>query len=133
MAEGFAKEESIKRKLGYGIKSAGTNAFDGALASVNSVTAMKKFGIDISEHRSSALTPDMVENADRIYTMTAAQSGILKDYFPENTEKISTLSEKSITDPFGGDEETYSECAKEIKIAVEKLFDKLENDSQNGG
>ena len=118
MAEGF-----FNNIYGSGAKSAGIHAESGAYPSEYSVEAMKKFGIDISGHRASQVTPDDVKNADKIYTMTSGHSVILKEAFPESSDKIEVLG-KGISDPFGADLQTYEKCANEIHAYISKLFDK---------
>ncbi len=128
MAEGFAKEENKKRGTQYTIESAGINAFDKDSPSENAVEAMKNYDIDISKHQAKKIGADDVKTSDLILTMTESQCLLLKQIFPDCSEKIFSLKNNDISDPYGSDAETYRLCAKEIKDAVEAVFEKLEND-----
>lgn len=116
MAEGF-----YNNIYGGGAKSTGIYAESGALPSEYSVEAMRNFGIDISEHKATQVTPEDVKNAEKIYTMTSGHAVILKEAFPEAANKIEVLG-KGISDPFGADLQTYEKCAKEIQAYISKLF-----------
>ena len=54
--------------------SAGTDPADGVDPTV--VEAMREVGIDISDNRPKALTPEMVEQADRVVTMGCGVEGV---------------------------------------------------------
>lgn len=122
MAEGFAKEEFQKRGLDYDAKSAGLSADEGG-ANEKSIRMAAEYGVDISHHRATQLTVEMAREAERIYTMTPAQAYLLQRMLPD--KKILPLTEEGIADPFGGSEEVYRQCAKEIKKAVEALGEEL--------
>lgn len=115
MAEGF-----FNNIYGSGAKSAGIYTEDGAAPSENAVKAMKKYGIDISEHKAKQISPEDIMNADKVYAMTARHAAILKEIFPEKSDSISVLG-NGISDPFGGDEELYLKCAEEIKKCVSEI------------
>ena len=78
----------------YQAESAGLAAFTGDPASEASVRTMAYLGgIDLSSHRSRSLTPGLIDSADWILTMTAAQAQTLRQIFPEATAKIHSLGE----------------------------------------
>jgi len=115
----------------FNIITAGLAAGSGWPASPGAVYAMQLQGLDISGHRSQALNLDMVEKADIILAMTAAQREYLLDKYPDHVFKIDTLAgmagEKGldILDPFGMDAGKYVESAKEIKRLLINIADKL--------
>ena len=115
MAEGF-----YNKLYGGGAKSAGISAIDGYPPSFNAVAAMKTYGIDISQHRSTMLLPDDIKESDQVFAMDESHAVILKKYFPEYSDKIHLLG-KGISDPFGSDLETYLKCADEIYGYISKL------------
>lgn len=115
MAEGF-----FNSIFGSGAKSAGIFADEGAAPSYNAVKAMKRYGIDISGHTSKQITPEDIEDADKVFAMTARHAAMLKEIFPQKADIIYVLG-NGISDPFGGDEEIYLKCAEEIKKCVEKI------------
>ncbi len=127
MAEGFFN--SLPNK-GYWGTSAGIFAQNGQKPSENAVSAMKDMGIDIKSHLSKGLTPEAIERAELILTMTKSHKNALLGIDNSLSGKVMTLSEFSgedgeIPDPFGGDLDTYRSCAKEIKRLVKKAYDKL--------
>ena len=122
LAEGFAKAEFEKLAIEYTAESAGLSADEGG-ANEKSVLAAEEYGIDLSGHRARQLTVEIAENAEEIYTMTPAQAYLLKQLLPH--KKIFPLTDDGISDPFGGSEEVYRRCAREIKTAVERIGEKL--------
>ena len=127
MAEGFFNALPNK---GYWGTSAGIFAQNGEKASENSVLAMKENGVDIKSHYSKMLTPNMINRADLILTMTNSHKNALLSIDGSLSGKVMTFSEFSgeegeIPDPFGGDLDTYRSCAKEIKRLVKKAYDRL--------
>ncbi len=130
MAEGFAKAEFEKSGLDYRAESAGLSADEGG-ANPKSVRAMEAYGIDISAHKARQLTVELAEKAERIYTMTPAQAYLLQQILPKKT--ILPLTADGIADPFGGSEEVYRRCAKQIKDAVEQIGRELNGASFGHG
>lgn len=116
----------------YSVSSAGTSAFPGMPASYNAIEALAKLGIDLSFHSSSAVSKEAVDNAVLILTMTAAHKKYLQQLHPEAAGKTFTLKEYAgdgkdgdISDPFGGDIDTYIYCRNDILGNLEKLIEKL--------
>ncbi len=122
MAEGFAKTEFQRQNLDYTAESAGLSADEGG-ANEKSIMAAAEYGVDISGHKARQLTLEMAEAADRIYTMTPAQAYMLGQIL--SGKKISPLTPEGINDPYGGSEEVYRQCAREIKQAVEAIGEEL--------
>ena len=85
----------------------------------NSSNTKKLYDIDLSHHISRQVTPQMLEQADFIVTMTKDQAALLKMLFPQMSEKISPISSEGIRDPYGGTEDDYLACAKQIYNAIE--------------
>ena len=77
MAQGIA--ESLISKLvlddhTISVDSAGVSAGDGYQASQEAVEAMSSRDIDLSVHQSKQLTPDLIDQAQAIYTMTPSHT-----------------------------------------------------------
>lgn len=116
----------------YFVSSAGTGAFPGMPASHNAVQALEALGIDLSQHSSSIIDNDLIDNADLILTMTASQKNNLLMMRPDSVLKIFTLTEyceaeykTDISDPFGGDLDIYISCRDEIIKHLGVLIKKL--------
>lgn len=113
--------------------SAGVYAFEGDCASYEAVQAMKKFGLDISDHYAKTINFDMIKNAYIILTMTREHKRMILEVYPEAADKLFTLKEYAgytedewdISDPFGYNEEIYNACAEELETVLLKILDKL--------
>ena len=119
MAEAIARQVLADRE-GVSVSSAGVSAVDGMAASPEAVEAMREQGLDLSGHRSRALTPAMVAEADQIYTLTASHRRALLDLVPEAEVKVQRLeSGGDIVDPVGGSLALYRDTAAQIRRALE--------------
>lgn len=105
--------------------SCGIAAVEGDCVTKNAVLAAQELGADISEHRARQITPQMVESASAVYTMTKSHGDMLRALMPEAAEKIRTLGDRDISDPYGGDGMTYRKTAGEILRCVEKILSEL--------
>ncbi len=114
MAEGYLKSLRLPE---LSVQSRGFG-FSGDAAAENAVEAMSELSLDISAHRSTAIsTLDL--DADRIICMTASHRDALIAAGVDST-KISVLG-GGISDPFGGDISVYRKCRNEIIDAIDKL------------
>ncbi len=105
--------------------SAGMSLCDGDAVSENAAAVCKEIGIDISGHRARSMKHEDIDKYDVFAVMTEAHAravmseGISKD-------KIYIMG-GGISDPFGGDIETYRKSRDEIKSACEKLYDLIKS------
>ena len=117
MAEGLLKH-LLAQKLecsvedlpsrGYRVFSAGTSGFDGSPATPEAVDALKERGIDLSDHRSSSLTREMIEQAQHVWTMTEMHRAAVVQMAPHCEKAVQVMGgEESIEDPIGGSLELY--------------------------
>lgn len=112
MAEGYLNFKSKN----YVALSCGICA-DGSHVSENSKKVMAEVGIDISNHISQPITEKLVKWADRIICMSASHKSAL-----ESVGVKSEILGNGISDPFGGDINTYRKCRDEIIAKIDKLF-----------
>ena len=133
MAAAIMDKLAVDNGLDVRIESAGIFAADGEPASEEAVEALKKYDIDLSEHRSQQITPELIEKSDIIITMTEAHKMILQDVAAEKTVTICELAEMDdeIEDPFGGDLEDYTKTADKLYIALTQIVDKLSEIQEN--
>lgn len=127
MAEGIFNSFE---KTGFFASSAGVFASVGQYPSENAVLAAKELGADIKNHRARQLDGEMLERAYMAVTMTSAQKNGILSAYPFISEKVMTISEvagggEEVSDPYGGDFQTYLSCAKEIKALLEKFRERL--------
>ncbi|WP_221032986.1 low molecular weight protein arginine phosphatase [Actomonas aquatica] len=116
----------------FRVASAGVAARSGDPASANSVTALKKVGLDISKHRSQPLTPELLSEATAVFVMTESHRDIIYAMFEPQPENIFLLREfmppeadQQIADPYGGPLPLYEMCRDEIVEAIPSLLEFL--------
>ncbi len=117
-------------------ESAGVAAFGGESASLLAITAMQlDYAIDLSGHRSSLPTADLVNRATWILTMTVAQRDILIRAYPDLGDRIKTIGEMAgepdlaIPDPFGHDLQIYQQTAAILAELIEKIILKIQQNT----
>ncbi len=125
MAEGLFRAHGGEQETGLAAASAGLFTQDGLPASDNAVTAAKELGADISAHRSRVLTHDMAQSARYLVCMTGAHYDRVCELFPDCADKVFTLTQRDVSDPFGGDLETYRRAAAEIDAGVRSIIGRL--------
>ena len=109
MAEAFFNR--YNKNAGYHADSAGTQPV--ASIKQETIVVMKEKGIDITKQRPKALTPKMIGNAQRIYTMGCIKTCPFTP--PEKTE------DWELEDPATKPLEKYREVRDEIERRVKKL------------
>lgn len=121
MAELYFNEYRTRIGRSRCAKSAGLATCDGMPISDNAFQVMQSAGIDASDFRSRQMTFDMLQNADRIYTMTSSHKAMLVKIAPQAAEKISTLLPTDVSDPFGGNRQCYTDTFNMMKKQLETL------------
>lgn len=87
--------------------SAGTGAITGDIASPNAIEVMKHEGINLQGHRAQRVTPEMVNSADLVLTMTLDQKKAVLNMLPSAKHKVFTLVE-------------FAEGVKEIEALMDR-------------
>lgn len=126
MAEGLFRALDGQERTGLTAQSAGLFAHEGLPASENAVKAAAELGADLSAHHARQLTPEIAKEAKYLVCMTAAHYDRLVEALPWAEDKVFTLAPEDVSDPFGGDLETYRACAAQLKQAVDNLIANLE-------
>ena len=128
MAEGLMRK-LLGPKCGWDISSAGVCAADGFPASPNAVEAMREKQINISAHRSRHLSPELIEGADLLVTMTRSHCDAILSIAPESAGKVFLLKSFGIAecaadiyDPFGEALEVYRRVRDEMDAALPDLI-----------
>jgi protein-tyrosine-phosphatase len=121
MAAGIFNALAEKKGLTICAESAGILATPGG-AEPNAVEAAKLYGADLSAHRTRRFERSMLNAYDRIYCMTAACADTLKHEYPVYAEKILTISDHDLTDPYGLGLQVYLQTAAELFEAAERLL-----------
>ncbi len=111
MAEAIARKYLAERmsvspdeleNRGISVMSAGSFAMRRCAGGRAAVEALRAMGVDLSRHRSQALSVELVHQADFIYTMTRNHARTVVSLVPASADKVSTLDPDSdIEDPIG--------------------------------
>ncbi len=114
------------------VQSAGIYAVPGNEASEQTKEVLKERGISC-EHRSQALSPELLQWATVVLTMTENHKQWIISHYPNMLEKVFTLKEYAlgenglagdVVDPFGGSVDEYRVTANEIEMMLDKLWSK---------
>jgi protein-tyrosine phosphatase len=112
--------ESELEKKGIIVASAGAYAQPGARATPQAADAVKALGADLSSHRSRQLTPELIHQADVIFTMGRGHALAAMSMSPSAQHKVATLDPAGdIDDPIGGSEQLYRQLAGELQRLIE--------------
>ncbi len=127
LADRLRVKESDLAERGYRVLSAGTSAGHGGAAAEESEQVVKKYGADLSRHESRPVTVSMIEEADRVWVMSARHRKTLIDWMPEHAAKIELLdpSGKEVEDPIGGSIELYRTVAQQIHDSLTKRLKEI--------
>jgi protein-tyrosine phosphatase len=135
MAEGLFKKYLAEKlgcpvdrleQKGYIITSAGTLGIVGFPASSEAVRACAERQVDISGHRSRALSRYLIENSELIFALARIHRNIVVEISPEAADKCLLLADDvDIPDPIGLSQSAYDSCAEQIDKAIKKRIGEL--------
>lgn len=115
MAAAIARELADRTGVGDArIESAGTSAMEGAPATPEAREALRVLGIELGDHRSRPITPELIAEADEIICMTPAHLRAVLDLDPTARGKATTLGRRPVPDPIGMPPEVYLETARTL-------------------
>ncbi|HET9952273.1 MAG TPA: low molecular weight protein arginine phosphatase [Candidatus Eisenbacteria bacterium] len=106
------------------VGSAGTGATDGAPATDLAIATLAAEELALQDHRSRALTPRLVREADLILAMEPRHAEWARSLAPEARERIRLITEQGaeggaaapgIRDPIGGTAEDYADTFNRIR------------------
>lgn len=132
MAAAVFNELCREKGIAPTAKSAGLFANGGEKASDNAIAACREKGIDISGHKASRLTLDMLDESDVIVPLAASHEQILKTATGDKYADKICFIPPGVSDPFGGDIAVYRKCLGEIEVLCRKVMGKIEISGQNG-
>ncbi|WP_188646152.1 low molecular weight protein arginine phosphatase [Marinithermofilum abyssi] len=93
MAEALLRKLAEEEGLALDVRSAGVAAAPGSGPAQQAVDVMKEWEIDHSAHRSQPISPELIQWADVIFTMTSGHRQLLAQAYPEALEKVVPLKE----------------------------------------
>ncbi|HVF40606.1 MAG TPA: low molecular weight protein arginine phosphatase [Gemmatimonadaceae bacterium] len=113
------------------VSSAGTQAWEGSPASDGALLVGMERNLDLSGHRSRALTENIVKESDLILAMSTAHLSRVKELDPQARVHLlagftaGDNSGRSIQDPFGGDLADYRETADDLEEELAGLLERI--------
>ncbi len=115
LAERLSCKPSELRARGVVVQSAGTSGGIGG-ASPHAIEVMAKRGIDLSDHLSTALSAEMIQQSDYIFAMMRAHRDTIVQMVPAAESRVMLLlGNDDVRDPMGGAEEDYERCAQTVE------------------
>ncbi len=118
LAERLACDPSDLRARGVLVQSAGTHGGGGG-ASAHALEVMARRGIDLSGHYSTALSAEMVQQADYVFAMTKAHREAILRLSPYSESKVMLMLDgEDVRDPMGNEIGDYERCAQTIERAL---------------
>ena len=126
LAEKLEVQLDLLEKIGYKLLSAGTLGMSGMPATAEAIAACAAKGIDISSHRSTGLSRQLVNESDIIFAMGRVHRQLIASISTEAAEKCMLLADnEDVCDPIGKPQRVYNECAERIEKAVKKRVSEL--------
>lgn len=133
LAAKLGREEALPR-IKFG--SAGLHVRRPLPSPDNAIEVAKRFGVDLDDHRSQPISPDLVESYDMIVAMEVWQYTELRSSFPCHEEKMFLLpllvpnsmgdeqgyAAYNIPDPYGGPASVFERCFDRISRSVNNAF-----------
>jgi protein-tyrosine-phosphatase len=108
--------------------SAGVSAAHGQPASPNSVKALNKVSLDLSDHKSRMLSPYLLEDTFAIFAMTESHRDYIEEMYREiELPPILLFRElmgdsPEVPDPFGADLGAYIETRDALAEAIPSIL-----------
>ena len=127
LAEAHGVPEADLEHKGLTVLSAGAYAMPGCRATAQAVEAVRDLGGDLTSHRSRQLTPELIHQADVIFTMGRGHAMAVNAMSPSAKRKTFTLDPAGdIEDPIGGNIELYRNLAGELRRLIESRLNEKE-------
>lgn len=132
MAE-YLLRDMLRGRDDVEVISAGTSVFLRSTASAETLTVLRKEGIDACQHQSQGLNNVMLKKADLIFVMTKGQRQQVLERVPDVENRVYLLREfatdplasdvdMDIPDPMGRPAQAYEECLVTVKNALGKVI-----------
>ena len=140
MAKAYFDSKAKNCKQACYADSAGIAAFTGFPASRCAIEVMDElYHIDLSEHQAKPVSPELIDHSDLVLGMTEMHKKVLQKAYPDDTDKIFTLTEYArilspdrqdewpfeIRDPYGNMLSAYKEVIRQIAVLVDILIEHL--------
>ena len=112
--------------FGYIVESAGVAAMTGMPASAYAVEVCEQNGISLREHKSVSLSPQQIDDSDRLFVMGRGHLKSILEFYPQAAQKCFLLGNNGdIADPVGQGLDVYQRCFKQIEKAIEQRMSEI--------
>ena len=132
MAQGYMREALLQKEMkGFDVRTAGVMTIAGLIPTQEAVQVMKNATVDITGHRSTPLTPELVRKADLIlgmspfhvqYALRLSDDAKGKTFLLKEFAQ-SDMKNYQITDPMGATLEVYKRVYREMKMAIDRMIE----------
>jgi protein-tyrosine-phosphatase len=117
------------------LASAGVSANLGRPCPDETLSALKRCGLDGKRHRSQPLTPALVDWADLVLAMTESHQMWIAMRYPRAVGKLKLFKSYAglsgdVDDPYGGDDGVHDAMTAEVAAAVETILDLLKKEEK---
>jgi protein-tyrosine phosphatase len=114
-------------RAGFRVLSAGTAAFPGSPITREALEVLREHGLDASTHAARPLTPDLMSDADLVFTMTRAQLEAVRGHPSATARRVLLLDPdgRDIEDPIGSPIEAYRDAFDQLGEAIDRRVDEL--------
>ncbi|MBO4351376.1 MAG: hypothetical protein J6A01_10575 [Proteobacteria bacterium] len=123
-----AKLKQLSQGRSIKIASAGTLRLVGRKAAPKMIESARENGVDLEDHRSSALSKLLIDSADIIFAMEPMHSARIAEISPDASKRVLLLGlflnepTDTIEDPMGQAPEVYQSVAALIDEALTNWF-----------
>jgi protein-tyrosine-phosphatase len=129
MAEAIIADEARRSGLSVRVTSAGTGALDGYPATDFARSVMEEIGLSLAEHRSRALTRELVNDAALVVTATQRHRDDLRYFFAQESAKIVSFDDLTglgdVADPMGSDAAEFRRIRDLLREGTPRILDRL--------
>ncbi|HEX5829620.1 MAG TPA: low molecular weight protein arginine phosphatase [Gemmatimonadaceae bacterium] len=139
MAVAIARALIAERGLqGVEVESAGSGAMAGGAASDGALLVALEQGMDLSEHRSRPLTPEIVRDADVVLGMASQHVEAARRFGASDRAELLTTyatrggADAGVSDPFGAGLDVYRQTFAELRELVGRALDRIVADRGAG-
>jgi protein-tyrosine phosphatase len=133
LAEGLAKRLLAERlnctpddlpARGVWVLSAGVAAYGGGPAAPETLDVALEHGVDLREHRSRPVNPQLLAAADDVVAMTRSHAHAIAMRYPGVGPAVRLLcgDDADLDDPIGASLDVYRQCARTILTHLERFI-----------
>lgn len=137
MAERYLRARLDERGVdGFTVRSAGFVKTDGRPSPDHAVTAAAGYEVDLSNHRSCQVTPELLDWSDLVFLMDAYNYAQLQRQYDEWTDRAVFLrafapgDEWEIQDPYETEIDQFDRVYAEVAEALDAFVDRVTEERQ---